>query len=184
MTRIIIMALLLFSANARAGVLSVSTTSGESVQTRVSGNIVLNDKSTLKRTYYIVNDDKSPINLQDTGIRTYFYKNYAFATTGNISINTDISAFEVDFLLFDVFGQHLKTLEYVNVMDGKGGETVPLRGSWRASENDASVYLSSVAFLKSARRADGSVWTADLEKITRQISKLPFLPGEVSRSPE
>jgi|HubBroStandDraft_6_1064221.scaffolds.fasta_scaffold1213652_1 hypothetical protein len=56
-----------------------------------------------------------------------------------------------------------------------------LKGSWTAwSENEVSEYLTCISYVRTVRRADGSVWNADNDAVFGEVSSiLPNLSKDV-----
>ena len=79
---------------------------GGSVVTNLGYNIKVNDGSKLARTWFIVNDNICPIQLSGSGITTSYDssdRNYAFNPYGRFEIKEEVAAFQVRFMLFDIW---------------------------------------------------------------------------------
>lgn len=178
MRGVLIVIAVLFSCTAYAGEVSVTSTDGGSNVTVLSGSIKVNSGSTLRKTFYILNEDGSPITLQDLGVETrYDDRSYEFYPKGKISANEDVQAFWVSFILFDVYGDRVESLAYSEVEDLAQGANHAFSkyAAWRASENDVEAYLTSVAYVRKARRKNGTVWTADMNAIVEKLKELPLV---------
>src|SRR3546814_584505 len=82
----------------------------------------------------------------------------------------------VVFVLFDVFGERMKSLGSLDVVDLAKGRTFPFSKytSWYANENDVTELLVTVAFVSRARRKTGGVWEADLKQIQKSLDGIGF----------
>ena len=157
--------------------LKITSVDGGSVVTALVSGIKLNEKSTLKRTWIILNDPKSPVQLDGSGITTkYFDRDYKYEATGTLVASEPIVALNVRFLLYDVFGQHIKTLGGEEVRDVPANTPFQLKyiGSWRAWENEVSELLTVVSFVAQIRTASGKIWRYDNRGIEDELSKIQF----------
>jgi len=80
----------------------------------------------------------------------------------------------VIFVLFDVFGDWMKSLENLEVVDLPKGARFDYGKfvSWHASKSGATGYLVSVAYVSQVRRETGEVWGADLDRIQKSLDAL------------
>lgn len=93
-------------------------------------------------------------------------------------------AFEVRFLLFDVWGDHMQTLSATKVSDLNGQMPLGEAGSWRAWENDVSELLTVVSFPARVRTADGRTWNYDPVRLLREVERIKVKLTEKELSPE
>lgn len=164
----------LFSAAAEADNISVEEMDGGRNVTMLSGSIVVNERSSLRRRFYVLNDASAPLQLRFTGIRTdYRDRGYKFSVIGAIKASADVRAFHVVFVLLDVFGDRMRGLGYLSVEDIAAGQERNLGPStWYADENDVERYLICISYVSRVRLGDGSVWTARLGEITEKIQQI------------
>lgn len=180
------------SASPTTGLI-VQEMDGGSVITDLGYNIQVNKGSTLRRSWFVVNDPASPLRLQGAGIRpiyksggSYSSGEYNYVAVGFAQPQEDIRAFEIRFLLFDVWGQHMQTLSSTEVTDLAAGSSVDLSkaGQWRAwSENDVSELLTVVAYVSAARTRAG-IWRADPKALLREVEKIKVRLTEQQLEPE
>ena len=140
--------------------LQITESDGGSVVTKLGYGIKVNDGSTLQRHWYVLNDPSAPAQLTNAGINTVYRESsiggdYKYVPVGNITALKPISAYEVRFLLFDVFGDHMETLSGTTLVDLTGDRSIAKDGTWRAWENQVSEMLTVIAFVARVRRADG-----------------------------
>jgi hypothetical protein len=160
--------------------LQSTTLDGGSVATDLGYSIKVNKNSSLHRSWVVLNDPGCPVQLTGSGIVTaYGGRDYAYRQVGTFTASEPVAAFEVRYVLFDVFGEHMKTLSAVSVSDAAPGTPLPLSdvGSWRALENDVSELLTSVAFVAYVRNSEGKVWRYQDKAITNELAKIRLTAG-------
>ncbi|MCY3930488.1 MAG: hypothetical protein OXH70_02095 [Acidobacteria bacterium] len=160
---------------------TTSRTDGGSIQTKLGFGIVLNKSSSLRRVWVTVHDpERMRVELDgdesgNTGVRTiykpgdsrYARGEYQYAVTASIRPVTEpISAVEVRYIVFDVWGNRIKTLSATEIVDlGPGGKQI-FEWNWRLfSENEASEYYASLGYVAQVRTASGVVLRANTDYI-------------------
>ncbi|HUA13937.1 MAG TPA: hypothetical protein VMG31_01465 [Verrucomicrobiae bacterium] len=154
--------------------LQVHEEDGGSVAVRTA-NGILNQDSSLKRKWYVIDDLNSPVQLDHAGVfpRLDDKENVQYlAPVGVASPRRSISALEVRYLLFDVWGDRLRTLAVTRLTDSS--THIDLRGSdrWPAFDWEVSRLVVVVAFVARVRTAEGQIWTFDADRILPQIEAL------------
>lgn len=188
----IVLAMLPFFA--QTGALKITTSDGGTVTTVLSGSIRVNKNSTLHRTWLIINDPARPIQLSsDCGINTvYEYDRisgkYHFQSNGSLKSTEAIAAINVTFVLYDAFGDHMKSLRGVYIEDVPSNTEVTFQklgaGSWYASENEVESLLTVATFVHSVRLYSGKVWRSDLKAIAGELAKIRLESGSGVLEPE
>jgi hypothetical protein len=154
--------------------------SGGSIQTDLSHGIRLNKESTLKREFITVIDGSLPAEITKcTGIATVFKNSdqyssgsYAYKANTHILAFEDVRAVQVRYLTFDVWGNHVKTLATTEIFDLLSGLNHWINSEWLFhSENEASEYYASIAYLSSIRTASGRVYFADTSLVIDEAKK-------------
>jgi hypothetical protein len=173
-------AVLVLPLHVNAQTITASVSDGGSVVTDLGYNIKVNKGSTLRRLWVVLNDGSCPVQLDGAGINTaYAEREYRYSPTGRAKTSVAISALEVRYLLYDVFGRHMKTLSGTQVTDFAARSEVALSemGTWRAWENEVSELLTIVAFVAQVRTGDGKIWRyndkavgAELDRIQLQVT--------------
>ncbi len=134
--------------------LLVLKASGGSIRTRLSRTIILNKESSLEREFITVIDTTMPVGLCGcTGVVTayepetdYSAGEYYYSAGYAVKALEGICAFEVRFLLFNVWGRHVSTLTATDVSDLDAGATKPVKSRWNLyDENEASEHYASIA---------------------------------------
>ncbi len=185
-TVIFFLAACLFMPGCASSLLSQSVTSevldGGGVTTALSYGIKVNPRSSLHRKWIVVNDSSCPLKLERAGVTSeYGERDYSFRASGMMVPSTPIVAVEIRFLLYDMFGGHLKTLTMTDVEDLGSGERMELRGhgSWRAWESEVTEFYTAVSFVAQVRTAGGTVWRYSREGISQELKRI-----QISIAPE
>jgi len=158
-----------------AQTLKSETTDGGSVVTDLGYNIQVNKGSTLHRSFVNINDPAAPVRLIAAGVQAKYGRDrYSFAPVGDFSASEPITALEVRFVLYDVFGGRMKTLSATEVTDFSPNMQLALSqlGSWYAWENEVSELLTVVAFVANARLASGKLWRFNEKAVSEELAKL------------
>ena len=150
---------------------TVTKASGGSVKTVLdaASQIVVNKESSLMREWIAVHDPAMPMRLEGTpGVTTiyedgqrYSSGNYRYSSELQFTATEPVSAVEIRFLTFDVWGEPGRVLSVTEVKDFPAG-THPLIGKWNLySENEASEFYASIAYVARVRTKQGKVIRAD-----------------------
>jgi hypothetical protein len=166
--------------------LDVSKSDGGSVVIELGSNISINKESSLHRTWYVISDPACPVRmvtgLSAAGINIKYRgeRGFWFTSDGLASARTDVSAFELSAVLFDLWGDHLKTLSLVALQDLRSGSTISLsdKFEWYASDQDTTGYLTCVTYVRTVRLMDGKLWRADMRPILRKLGEIQLKASE------
>lgn len=137
------------------------------------GSVVdINEGSSLHYSWITLNDADAPIQIEDTGIvvtrilETFFSKGFLVSSV-------PITAFEIRFVLYDIFGSHMKTLSATEVIDVATGEKFDFPNwGWGIYGNEAHEIFTVAAFVAQVRTADGEVWRYDEDAIAEELVKI------------
>jgi hypothetical protein len=154
--------------------LTVTNADGGSVVTKLGMGIKVNDGSSLTRQWIVINDASCPLQLNNVGIQTiYSAEEYRFKPDGNMTVKEPIVAYEIDHVLYDVFGEHIQTLANTTIVDlDRGDKDFDKYSSWYASENQIREYLICVSYVADVRTKNGSIWHYSYEALKDQLDKL------------
>ena len=105
-----------------------------------------------------------------------------FSVAGSVRPRVPISAFEVRFILLDMFGGHLRSLSKTEVKDLNVDDEVSLAevrphwrrvgADWEAGSHDISELLTVVSFVAHVRTREGVVWRYDEDAISERLREL------------
>lgn len=175
-----------------AEVAEVTRAPGGSIKTVLSRNIVLNSASSLTREWIAVHQVNFPVKLKGTpGVTTryesggeYSRGEYQYHVSLEFWLYEAISAIEVRFLTFDIWGQHVRNLSLTEIRDFNP-DLNKLSGTWRIfSENEASEYYASIAYVARVRTKDGRVIAADVAPVLAEARRLNAKFVESDLDPE
>jgi len=150
------------------------------MRTPLIAGIALNDKTTLQREWITVRDTVLPIDFVGTpGIATtykpggeYSSGTYEYGTKFRLTVKDSITAFEVRFVVFDVWGDPVRTLSETEIEDVPVGSSHDFEPQWNLySENEASEYYASIAFVARVRTKNGKVYVANMDPILTEAAK-------------
>lgn len=173
------------------GQASVNRGSAGSIRTPLGYGIVLNSDSSLEREWVTVNNTGVPAQLVGALPLTTAYKSggysgeYRYVAEYQIDAKEPLSAVEVKFLTFDIWGDNQRTLSATAIQDLPAGQT-KLTGQWHAvSENEASEYYASIAYIARVRTKGGRVAVADIAPVIAEAKKFSekFNPAVLESSP-
>ncbi len=140
-----------------------------------SASGILNQGSSLKRRWLSVNDLSAPVQLNKSGLYPRFDEKeeiHVLMPVGTAQPTQAVSAVEIRYMLFDVWGEHLSTLTTTRMVDTS--TTFDLRdgAGWPAWENEVAQLVTVVAFVARVRLENGQIWTYDPERLTSEIRSL------------
>ena len=143
----------------------------------------------------MIDDSSCPVNLGVVGIKPVYKSqeysgSYSFTAVGDLTPRLALSAVQVIFVQFDIWGNRERNLSATEIRDLQASQSFKIEGTWYASENDVSEQLTSVAFVRNAMTADGKIWRADLDKIATLLQTVALkvsasgLESEPRKEPE
>jgi len=191
----IAMAILLVVSSNSIAAQSVTKLSGGSIKTELGYGIVLNKESSLTREWITVHDSSLPADISGTvGVKTiyksgerYSSGSYQYSAEYTITTKEALSAIEVRFLTFDIWGDHSRNLSATDIVDMDAGSTKKFDGKWNIySENEVSEYYASIAYIAQVRTKSGRVIKADPKVVLEQARKFSkkFAEGDLEPTPE
>jgi len=134
---------------------------------------VLNERSTLSRKAVILNDAKCPVLIQELEATPVGGKEWRMVLNGVIRTRSPITAADIRLASFDLFGNHMSTLQKLVVEDIGADDLSLITGPiGSTSEKEVKVLHTTFAFVAQVRLADGSVWKYDPLDVARALYKL------------
>jgi len=170
----------------------VTHATGGSIRTPLSSSIILNSESSLTREWVAIKHQNLPVILRGTpGVVTkydpgerYSSGKYEYTVTVEFDVAEPLVAIEIRFLTFDVWGEHVRTLNLTEIKDFKVGVN-KLSGNWNIySENETSEYYASIAYISRVRTKDGRVITGDATPVIAEAKKFYTKFSEADLDPE
>lgn len=173
--------------------LSMVRLDGSSIKTDLGYGVVLNSGSTLKREWFQIRDEDSPVQFPGgsyyaTGADVIYKSeknsgNYQYRVYYQLVPKEPVSAVEVRVHVLDVFGKLIKTLSSTQIVDFS--ELKTFEGAWRIwSENEASEAFASVAYVAQVRTTAGRVYEVDKASVLEQVRKVSKRITEADLEPK
>lgn len=169
-------ALMLIAGSAHAQTATV--TPGGAIRLPLGRGIVLNKESSIERIWITVQDPIMPVEFKSAvGIKTNHIfgsdiGDYEYSAVLQLTARQPVSAVEVRFMLFDIWGQNKRNLVVTEILDMAPGITREFNPKWRISaEGEAAQHYASIAYISRVRTKDGKVFAANGEFILEQARK-------------
>lgn len=157
---------------AQGGAMRVPVTDPNRVLSAPASTVV-NERSTLTRKAYLLNDAKCPVLIEELNATPEAGKDWRMVLDGKIRARAAITAVDIRFVLFDLFGSHISTQQKLIVEDIGADDLALVYGpGWGTSEKEVKVLHTTFAFVAQARLANGSVWKYDPLDVARALVKL------------
>jgi hypothetical protein len=140
----------------------------------------INKASSLQVEWWVIIDNTLPIKFSEPcGLLVHNRANdypldlaYKAQTIVGCSVEP-VSAFEVRYMTFNTWGDHVSTLAASEVMDLGVGERLKLSHVWNLySDNEAEEFCVSLGFVSRVRLASGAVRNADLAFVLREAQRI------------
>jgi len=157
---------------------SVTRASGGRITTELGFGIAVAKDSTLEREWIAVHEPSLPARLEGTpGVATAYVRReytgeYRYRADFTINATEPLRAIQVRFLVFDIWGEHVRTLSFEEVSDIAANSKRVFNGVWNVfSENDVEKHYASIAYIARVRLADGRVVEAPTAKVVEEARK-------------
>ncbi len=171
---------------------TVTRADGGSIVTdrRLLGLDALAKGSSLKREWIAVHHTIMPVSLSGSpGVKTIYLsedysEKYWYMADIEIESKQAVRAIEVRFLIFDVWGNYVRTLSYREVTDREAGSKVKMGCLWPFySKDEAEQHYASIAYVAQVRLDDGTVLEAPTVSVVREAQKFSkkFTAKELSQ---
>jgi hypothetical protein len=157
------------------------------MRTDLGYGIALNKESTLKREGIAIIDSRLPATLNDSArvITTYERENYHYVGMVSVTAREALTAFEVRFLVFNVFGDRVSVLSTTQIADVPAGATKTFLPKWTIySENEAEEHYASIGFVARVRTQAGKVIDADLTPVLAEARRFSRKLTEADLAPK
>jgi hypothetical protein len=158
---------------------------GGSIKSLLWPGYYMNEKSSLRRTWFVLNDTSCPVQLLKTGVNTHHRERaHEFRNAGEIQINQNVQAIEIRYIIFDVFGDFITTLTSTEVADIPKTDSHKIEVVFRrVAESNASTMLSVAAFVAQVRTEDGKIWRYDDKAINEALARIHLKVAHVDLNP-
>ncbi|MCI0605340.1 hypothetical protein L0156_20340 [bacterium] len=157
---------------------SVTKADGGSITTKLGHGFAIAKNSALHREWIAIHDPSLPADLDGTpGIKMVYVSSeyrgdYNYKANVTLIPREPLSSIEVRFLTFDVWGDHVRSLVYEEVIDLPAGKKHQFEGAWNVfSENEAEKHYASIAYVSRVRLANGKVVEASVSPVVAEARK-------------
>lgn len=157
----------------------VSKGDGGSVKVDLGYGIAMNKESSLTREWHIINDTRLPLQIESGSVAPKYVTG---RSRGDFRYNADfvltttdkgVKAYEVIFLVLDVFGERQRVLSSTSLVDIPAQGRHSENAQWNLfSESDAATAFYSIAYVASVRTDSGQIYRANDADILREIQKI------------
>jgi hypothetical protein len=152
----------------------------------------INAASTLQIGWWTIIDETLPVRFNKVcGLTVHNEANdYPFelvykASTCVEVFDEEIKAFEVRYLTFNTWAEHVSTLVAEEIRDGQPGKQFSRTHAWRLfSENEAESFCTSLCFVSRVRLASGGIAVADTGFVLREAQRIAERVTESDLSPK
>lgn len=138
--------------------------------------------SSLHRSWHTLNDATCPVQLVKAGVNTEERIGPDALYTpvvGSLTAKEPIMAMEIRFVLYDVFNDHIVTLQRTWVEDVVSPGPFMFKNSspvttvaFRADNNDVQRLLTVVSFVSQVRTKNGTIWRYDPAALVSEFARL------------
>lgn len=154
----------------------VHTGEGPLMKTLLLGSVYLNEESSLRREWTIVNDEGLPARIVPDGFSgiqvSYQERSFEYSAIFDVVVETPLTAIKVIFVTFDVWNDRVKNLASTDIQDLDEGDHF-FSSRWRIlSENEAASHFATLAYVDQVRTADGRIIRADRSAILEQAQRI------------
>tara|TARA_B100001121_G_C18631233_1_gene594478 strand:+ start:546 stop:1121 length:576 start_codon:yes stop_codon:yes gene_type:complete len=154
--------------------ITVSKSNGGSIVIDLGYDIKLNEGSLIEREWHTINNSKIPLEIVgDAGINIIYQSrnysgDYLYKTIFNVLPKDDISAFEIIFITFNLWGEKTNNLVMTEVNEFINGMPKTIDASWKIfSENNASEFHTSLSYVSKVRLKNGKIIRANPSEIVK-----------------
>ena len=157
------------------------------MRTDLGYGIALNKESTLNREGIAIIDPRLPATLNDSArvFTTYGDRTYKYAAIVGVTAVESLTAVEVRFLVFDVFGDRVRVLSMTEVVDIPAGVAKKFVPEWNVySENEAQDHYASIGYVARVRTQAGKVVDADLTPVLAEARRFSRKLTEADLAPK
>jgi hypothetical protein len=140
-----------------------------------------NIKSSLRLEWYVLNDPTCPVQLIGAGVREYeqmgsYPVTYHYQANIQMQVLESVSAYQVKFHLYNVFGQFLDELVVYEVQDLESKEFYQQEEFFaRSADKNQGALLKVIAYITYIRKADGRMWSYSKVPITKILDELTMV---------
>lgn len=159
--------------------LAVTRGAGKSVKLDLGVGVTLNKESSLAREWIIINDPALPLQIESaqanpTYLPDRMRSEYRYSADYVLTTQAvGIKAYEIRFLILDVFGERQRLLSDSEVIDVAANGRRTNNSQWRLySGADAATAFYSIAYIAAVRTDSGQILRTNPERVLAEIRKI------------
>ena len=123
--------------------------------------IIVNEGSTLQREALIVQDTRIPARIVGFEVKTVLdERNWKYQIEYSVELDAAVSAIELRFIPFDIWGDKGTPLSATTILDINEGPWSN-DGTWRLSETDAVQHYAMIGYVAQVKTASGKIIKAN-----------------------
>lgn len=171
--------LMLAWADSHAQNLVVTRGAGGPVKIELDYGVMLNKESSLTREWIVINDPALPLQIESAQAFSTYLQNrprseYRYSADYVLTTQAvGIKAYEIRFLILDVFGERQRLLSDSEVADVAANARRTKNSQWNLySGADASTAFYSIAYIAAVRTDSGLIVRANPERVLAEIRKI------------
>jgi hypothetical protein len=167
-----------FIATVQAQPITVTHMNPGTVRKILGPNRILNKESTLKQEWITIHDPSIPADFEgNAGIGTVYEAgrpsgSFYYVSAYVIKTREALSAIEIRFLIFDVWGDYIRTLSNTSLADIDSGTSKEINAQWNLfSENEASKFYASISYIARVRTKAGRIVEGNRTAVLTEAKK-------------
>ncbi len=164
------------SAVSLAPEVSVTRAAGGSIVSAIAVrySMRVDETRTMKRDWITIHDARLPVDLRGTvGVQPAYDGSLILKSDVKLAAKEPLAIVEVRFVLFDVYGEYMKTLSASELVDWARVSEYSFQPEWSiTSESDVSTLGTSIAYVSRVRTRAGRVYMADLSAVVAEARKI------------
>lgn len=139
-----------------------------------------NAGSSIRRRWITVSDTSLPVEFVGiTGVTVSYHEggsfsdgNLTYEATFTVTPSDSIAAFEVHYILFDVWGDYLRTVGGNTIRDLGPSDSTEYSTSWRVYDSDKARQLyASIGYISRVRTKNGQIVEAATDPVVEQARR-------------
>jgi hypothetical protein len=153
---------------AQPGLSETKQLEGQPMSYDIGYGIIVNEGSSLMRESLIVQDEKLPARITNFEVKIPLNdRSWEYQISYTVEFDAPVSAVEVRFIPFDIWGEKNTTLSSTSIEDNGIGLWSD-DSKWRASENDAIQHYAMLAYVAQVKMASGEIKRANPDIVVKE----------------
>ena len=163
----------LMTANTSFGEVIKGT--GTPMKFELGYGIMVNDASSLKRSWVVINDESLPVRIaRFYGLSTKYDtedRRWLYEARYVLEVREPVAAIEIKIIPFNIWGEMDRPLSATEIEDFSVNSR-SITSTWRSSESDAIQHHASIAYVSAVRLFNGRILRANSETVVQEAKQL------------